>query len=252
MLAVALIVFGMRPSPAHAAAPYPEEAVKAIFLYRFAGYVTWPASTANAPQFTIAVLGAANVAEQLKEFLPAHPIQGRPARVATIQGLSQLGDAQMLYIGPGVTGRLSVLIEALKDRPVLIVTDQPGALEEGSTVNFLLEEQHVRFEISTAAAKRSGLSIGSDLLAVAQRVKTARRIRDQLWGGETALFALTGWGLSKDVEGAKAAGFNEHMTKPVDIARLAVSLANHSAQVNDPAMLQGYERVNQWELRCDI
>lgn len=183
MLAVALIVLGIPPTPAHAAAPYPEEAVKAIFLYRFAGYVTWPASTANAPQFTIAVLGAENVAEQLKEFLPAHPIQGRPARVATIQGIGQLGDAQMLYIGPGITGKLSVLIEALKDRPVLIVTDQPGALEEGSTVNFLLEEQHVRFEISTAAAKRSGLSIGSDLLAVAERVKTARRIRDQLWGG---------------------------------------------------------------------
>jgi hypothetical protein len=172
MMAVALIVFGIPPAPAHAAAPYPEEAVKAIFLYRFAGYVTWPASTANTAQFTIAVLGAENVAEQLKEFLPEHPIQGRPARVATIQGLGQLGDAQMLYIGPGVTGKLSVLIEALKNRPVLIVTDQPGALEEGSTVNFLLEEQHVRFEISTAAAKRSGLLIGSGLLAVAERVKT--------------------------------------------------------------------------------
>jgi len=218
MLAVALIVFGIPPTAARAAAPYPEEAVKAIFLYRFAGYVTWPASTANTAQFTIAVLGAENVAEQLKEFLPEHPIQGRPARVATIQGLGQLGDAQMLYIGPGVTGKLSVLIEALKNRPVLIVTDQPGALEEGSTVNFLLEEQHVRFEISTAAAKRSGLSIGSDLLAVAQRVKTARRIRDQLGGGETA---LTDGVLSKDVEGANAAGFEEHMTKPVNLARLA-------------------------------
>jgi len=179
MLAVALIMFGIRPTPAHAAAPYPEEAVKAIFLYRFAGYVTWPASTANTAQFTIAVLGAENVAEQLKEFLPAHPIQGRPARVATIEGLSQLGDARILYIGPGVTGKLSVLIEALKGRPVLIVTDQPGALEEGSTVNFLLEQQHVRFEISTAAAKRSGLSIGSELLAVAERVKTARHTREE-------------------------------------------------------------------------
>jgi hypothetical protein len=172
MLIVALAIFGSRSSAAQAAAAYPEEAVKAVFLYRFAGYVTWPASTANAPQFTIAVLGEENVAEQLKGLLPEHPIQGRPARVATIQGIGQLGDAQMLYIGAGVTGKLSVFIQALKDRPVLIVTDQPGALEEGSTVNFLIEQQHVRFEISTVAAKRSGLLIGSDLLAVAERVKT--------------------------------------------------------------------------------
>jgi len=171
-LAFVLVLFGTQPPPAQAATTYPEEAVKAIFLYRFAGYVTWPASTADAPQFTIAVLGAEKVAEQLREFLPEHPIQGRPARVAAIQGLGQLGEAQMLYIGPDVSGNLSALVEALKGRPILIVTDRPGALEEGSMVNFLLEQQRVRFEISTAAAKRSGLLIGSELLAVAERVKT--------------------------------------------------------------------------------
>jgi len=172
LLAIALVMFAIQIRAARGAESYPEEAVKAIFLYRFAGYVTWPASTANAPQFTIAVLGAETVAEQLKEFLPQHPIQGRPARVATIQGPGQLEDAQILYIGPGFAGQLSVLIEALRDRPILIVTDKPGALEEGSTVNFLMDQQHVRFEISTAAAKRSGLLIGSGLLAVAERVKT--------------------------------------------------------------------------------
>jgi hypothetical protein len=169
---IALALFGIQPPARAAAAAYPEEAVKAIFLYRFTGFVTWPVSAATATQFTIAVLGAENVAEQLKEFLPQHPIQGKPARVAVIQGLGQLGDAQVLYIGPDFAGKLSVLIEALKDRPILIVTDKPGALEQGSTVNFLLEEQHVRFEISTVAAKRSGLLIGSGLLAVAERVKT--------------------------------------------------------------------------------
>jgi hypothetical protein len=172
MLAAALIAAAAEPTAAVAAAPYPEEAVKAVFLYRFAGYVSWPASTANARQFTIAVLGADNVAEQLNGFLPGHPIQGKPARVIAVRDLGQIGDAQILYIGPGVPGRLSVLIESLKDRPILIVTDQPGALDEGSTVNFLLEQQHVRFEISTAAAKRSGLQISSGLLAVAERVKT--------------------------------------------------------------------------------
>ena len=170
LLAVALVIVGVTPT--HASATYPEQAVKAIFLYRFAGYVAWPASTTSVPQFTIAVLGAEDVAEELSRFLPEHPIQGRPARVTAIHELSQLGNAQMLYIGPGVPGRVSALIDTLKNRPILIVTDQPGALEEGSMVNFVTVQQHVRFEISTAAAKRSGLQIGSGLLAVAERVKT--------------------------------------------------------------------------------
>lgn len=172
VLAVALLMLAAQSNPAQAAAGYPEEAVKAVFLYRFAGYVTWPASTANEPEFTIAVLGANNVAEQLKALLPEHPIQGKSGRVATIQALSEVGDAQMIYVGAGYTGKLGALVAALKDRPILIVSDQPGALEEGSMVNFLVEQEHVRFEISTFTAKRAGLVIGSSLLAVAERVKT--------------------------------------------------------------------------------
>jgi signal transduction histidine kinase/ActR/RegA family two-component response regulator len=67
--------------------------------------------------------------------------------------------------------------------------------------------------------------------------EVARCIRDQPWGGETVLFALTGWGQSEDVERAKAAGFNEHMTKPLDFDRLAALLANHRAPVDDKATL---------------
>jgi signal transduction histidine kinase/ActR/RegA family two-component response regulator len=67
--------------------------------------------------------------------------------------------------------------------------------------------------------------------------EVAKRIRHQPWGGETVLFALTGWGQSEDVERAKAAGFNEHMTKPVDLARLAVLLADQGTQLRDQAVL---------------
>jgi CheY-like chemotaxis protein len=67
--------------------------------------------------------------------------------------------------------------------------------------------------------------------------EVARRIRGQPWGRETFLVALTGWGQSEDVERAKAAGFNEHMTKPVDLARLEQLLADHGANVSDPSLL---------------
>ncbi len=55
--------------------------------------------------------------------------------------------------------------------------------------------------------------------------EVARRIRSHPGGSETILFALTGWGQSEDVERAKAAGFNEHMTKPVNPERLAELLS---------------------------
>jgi PAS domain S-box-containing protein len=46
--------------------------------------------------------------------------------------------------------------------------------------------------------------------------EVARRMRLEAWGKNAVLVALTGWGQEQDKQAAKAAGFNEHMTKPVD------------------------------------
>ena len=44
----------------------------------------------------------------------------------------------------------------------------------------------------------------------------ARRIREQSWGKEMVLIAVTGWGQAEDRERTIAAGFDEHLVKPVD------------------------------------
>jgi CheY-like chemotaxis protein len=48
----------------------------------------------------------------------------------------------------------------------------------------------------------------------------ARRIREQHGGDEMVLVALTGWGQAHDRRRSKEAGFNHHMTKPVDLEAL--------------------------------
>jgi PAS domain S-box-containing protein len=46
--------------------------------------------------------------------------------------------------------------------------------------------------------------------------EVARRIRLEAWGQRALLIAITGWGQEEDKLQAKAAGFNSHLTKPVD------------------------------------
>jgi signal transduction histidine kinase/CheY-like chemotaxis protein len=46
--------------------------------------------------------------------------------------------------------------------------------------------------------------------------EVARRIRAEAWGGAALLVAVTGWGQEDDKARARAAGFNHHLTKPVD------------------------------------
>jgi PAS domain S-box-containing protein len=51
------------------------------------------------------------------------------------------------------------------------------------------------------------------------------RIREQPWGKDLLIIALTGWGQDEDRQRSKEAGFDEHMVKPVDYDTLMELLA---------------------------
>jgi len=59
---------------------------------------------------------------------------------------------------------------ALKGSPILTIGESDGFLESGGIINFLMEDEKVRFEINNTAAKQARLKIRSKLLRLAQRV----------------------------------------------------------------------------------
>jgi PAS domain S-box-containing protein len=50
--------------------------------------------------------------------------------------------------------------------------------------------------------------------------ETARRLRQQPWGRDALLIAITGWGNEKDKRQSAEAGFDIHLVKPVDTATI--------------------------------
>jgi CheY-like chemotaxis protein len=53
----------------------------------------------------------------------------------------------------------------------------------------------------------------------------AKNIRTQVQGGRLTLVALTGWGQEQDLRRATDAGFDHHLTKPVDPRALETLIA---------------------------
>jgi PAS domain S-box-containing protein len=56
--------------------------------------------------------------------------------------------------------------------------------------------------------------------------EVCRRIREQAWGRDLVLIALTGWGQEEDLRRSREAGFDAHMVKPVDHQALMELLAS--------------------------
>jgi CheY-like chemotaxis protein len=55
--------------------------------------------------------------------------------------------------------------------------------------------------------------------------EAARHIREQPWGQNMLLIALSGWGQEDDKRKTKEAGFDHHLTKPAEPAELKKLLA---------------------------
>jgi CheY-like chemotaxis protein len=74
--------------------------------------------------------------------------------------------------------------------------------------------------------------------------EVARRIRarSDLPPGQPLLVALTGFGRDEDRRRSREAGFDHHLTKPVDLATLNVLVAEHATRTNRGTVVPGRER----------
>jgi CheY-like chemotaxis protein len=61
--------------------------------------------------------------------------------------------------------------------------------------------------------------------------EVARALRREQWGTGIHIIALTGWGQESDRHQALDAGFDRHLTKPVDPDVLETFLSRHTAQI---------------------
>jgi signal transduction histidine kinase len=61
------------------------------------------------------------------------------------------------------------------------------------------------------------LDIGMPVL---NGLELASRVRERPWGANIRLIALTGWGQPEDIRRSQRAGFDHHLVKPVELARL--------------------------------
>jgi len=150
-----------------------ERRVKAAYIFKFASFVEWPEPAFPQPStaVSIAVIGDDELAAELSSVTAGRAVEERPLTIRKTHSLEGVADAHMVFVGRAEIARLPQLAKFARAKPVLILTDAPNALAQGSMINFVLVEQRVKFEIHLEEAERHGLKLSSRLLAVAQSVR---------------------------------------------------------------------------------
>lgn len=150
-----------------------ERSVKAAFLYKFLGYVEFPAAAlpdAGAP-YTVGVIGAEDIAAELSRITAGRNVNGHPVQVRVLRQDDALANLQMLFVASVDAVQPVRLLRAARLLGILTVTEADNGLQQGSVINFRLVEDRIRFEVSLDAADKSNLKLSSRLLAVAYHVQ---------------------------------------------------------------------------------
>jgi PAS domain S-box-containing protein len=172
--------------------------------------------------------------------------------LALVKGLVEMhgGTVTVESAGLGKGSTFTVLLPVLESRPEEALPETPeraaGADRPQRRILVVDDNRDAASSLATLL-KLSGHEVhtvhdGAEAVEAAERFRpevvlmdvgmprlngyeAARRIREQPWGQDTVIIALTGWGQESDKIRSQEAGCNGHLVKPVKLSELEALVA---------------------------
>src|SRR5215469_13662433 len=154
---------------------FSEYQVKAAFLYNFGKFVEWPTNdfaSTNAP-LVIGIYGENPFGDNLSGVIRDKYINGHPVVTREVS-INDLKSCQILFIAQSEQKNINEIQRNLDGAGVLTVTENMS-IESGVMIDFVLENDRIRFEINNTAAEKVGLKLSSKLLTLAIKTTMLRK-----------------------------------------------------------------------------
>jgi len=145
-----------------------EYEVKAAYIYHFTQFIQWPESAFDeaTSTFNICLMGGNPFGGALSPIFKRH-YNGHPFSLIFPADPTVIHKCHILYLDNLPPSRESQIISLIEDKPVLIISSNPGFVEQGGNIGFVSINNSVRFAINRDAGKRRGLTSSAKLLEIA-------------------------------------------------------------------------------------
>lgn len=147
--------------------------VMASFIYNFAGFLTWPETSTfqqTNNEFVIFIVGNDQLVDPLQYISSRKTVQGKAIRVKHFDAIPYGEPCHMLILG---NGKEHLIADALGDSllsKAVLITECADCLDKGTAINFVTEEDRIRFEINKKALDKRHIYVSSRLLNLAIKV----------------------------------------------------------------------------------
>ncbi len=143
--------------------------VKAVYLYNFASFVSWPRSVFRDPNAPLVycVIDETDTSLALRQVLDGEKINGRPFEVRPLSQNTSPAGCHILYIDKEQASDLPEILRGLDSKGILVVTDFDVESSFRVTINLLEKRDRINPVINLGVARSQSLSISSKLLRIA-------------------------------------------------------------------------------------
>ena len=149
--------------------PPSEYQLKAAFLFNFAKFVEWPpeAFANSTSPIVIGILGEDPFGGDLERTVRDKKVNNRPFVIKELRSPAEATNCHIIFISASEKKRLPEVLSGLSGTNVLTVSETADFTASGGMINFVEENNKIRFQINDVAAKKANLKVSSKLLSLA-------------------------------------------------------------------------------------
>jgi hypothetical protein len=156
-----------------------EYEVKAAFLFNFTKFVEWPENAFVDPlaPIVIGVIGDDPFGESLVRIVAGQKAQGRSIEIVKYRYGDNLRRCHVLFLSASERQHRAPILASLQEASVLTVSDIDGFAEAGGAIQFVVQENRVRFVVNLEVATQGKLRVSAKLLALARVINSSEAAR---------------------------------------------------------------------------
>ena len=143
--------------------------VQSVFIFTFARYIQWPEGY-NEGNFEIQVLGDGPIVKELRDASSAKKINNRTVVVSQISKVSEIKKSCVVFISANRSSQLDNVLTEVGAKPILVMSEEPGAGARGSNINFMVKDGKFAYEINQTTMAKKNLKVSNELSRMAATV----------------------------------------------------------------------------------
>lgn len=135
---------------------------QAMFLYNFSRLIKWP-ETSSQGDFVFGVFGNQEVYNSLVSITKGKKVGIQPITVKYFKDTKEISACHIIFISNNRLSQFNEVVSRLQNKSSLIVTETQGMLSSGSTIDFVVAENKLRYMLSEENARKNNLVLSRNL-----------------------------------------------------------------------------------------